>query len=401
MKAQSISQKKILLGISGSIAAYKAAILCRLLVKEGAEVRIVMSNNAKKFITPLTLSTLSKSPVYDEVTDGVSWNNHVELGIWADIMVIAPATATTLSKLVSGCADNMLIATYLSAKCPVLIAPAMDLDMWKHPSTLRNIAALKEFGNTIIPVGHGELASGLYGDGRMAEPEEILSYITNSLHKSQRLLNKTVLITAGPTYENLDPVRFIGNSSSGKMGLAIANAFANEGAQVKLVLGPVKLDIQNKNIELFHVRSANQMFEATEKWFDKSDFVIFAAAVADYRPEEMALNKIKKSDNEFTIKLVKNIDIAGTLGVRKRENQILVGFALETNNEFENAAKKLEKKNLDFIVLNSLKDEGAGFQHDTNKIAIISKSGLVKHFDLKPKSEVAQDLLETVLSPKD
>ncbi len=392
--------KKILLGISGSIAAYKVASLIRLLVKEGHEVKCIMTDSACHFISALTISTLSKHPVYKEFFSEEGWHNHVELGLWADLFLIAPATANTISKLANGAADNMLTATYLSAKCPVIIAPAMDLDMWHHGSTKANIDKLQSYGNTIIPVGHGELASGLVGDGRMAEPEEILTFLTTSFQTNQALTGKKVLVTAGPTYEHLDPVRFIGNYSSGKMGIAIANEAAKRGASVHLVLGPTN-HAPNDNVKLTKVVSAQQMYEACKLDFDAYDVVVFAAAVADYRPETVASEKIKKNDNTLSLTLQKNIDIAYTLGKNKREGQIIVGFALETNDEEANAMKKIHKKNLDFVVLNSLNDKGAGFGYETNKISIIRKDGSMQKFDLKSKVEVARDILnETINSIK-
>ena len=385
--------KKILLGVTGSIAAYKTAFLCRLLIKSGCEVKIIMTSAAKDFITPLTLSTLSGHEVIDSVADGAHWNNHVELGLWADLMLIAPVTATTLGKLAHGIADNMVVASYLSAKCPVFLAPAMDLDMWKHPSTTNNINLLKGFGNNIIPVGHGFLASGLEGDGRMAEPEEIISYLSSYFSTTLDLLGKKVLITAGPTYEAIDPVRFIGNRSSGKMGLAIAKECVSRGAEVHMVLGPVSLSVDNTKIQVTKVQSAQQMYEAASKIFPSSDITILAAAVADYKAAEIADHKLKKTADNMSIQLEKTIDIAATFGTLKQTNQKMIGFALETNDEIQHATSKLHKKNLDFIVLNSLNDSGAGFQHDTNKITILDKQGQITKFDLKSKKEVASDII--------
>lgn len=385
--------KKILLGVTGSIAAYKTAFLCRLLIKSGCEVKIIMTSAAKDFITPLTLSTLSGHEVIDSVADGAHWNNHVELGLWADLMLIAPVTATTLGKLAHGIADNMVVASYLSAKCPVFLAPAMDLDMWKHPSTTNNINLLKGFGNNIIPVGHGFLASGLEGDGRMAEPEEIISYLSSYFSTTLDLLGKKVLITAGPTYEAIDPVRFIGNRSSGKMGLAIAEECVSRGAEVHMVLGPVSLSVDNTKIQVTKVQSAQQMYEAASKIFPSSDITILAAAVADYKAAEIADHKLKKTADNMSIQLEKTIDIAATFGTLKQTNQKMIGFALETNDEIQHATSKLHKKNLDFIVLNSLNDNGAGFQHDTNKITILDKQGQITKFDLKSKKEVASDII--------
>ena len=388
--------KKIILCITGSIAAYKAASLVRLFVKANADVRVIMTPSACSFITPLTLSTLSKHEVHTEVSDGSSWNNHVELGLWADAMLVAPTTATTLAKMANGIADNMVVATYLSAKCPVYIAPAMDLDMWKHPSTLANIQKLESYGNGIIPVGNGELASGLHGEGRMAEPEDILSFLSSEFNKKQDLAGKKILITAGPTYEAIDPVRFIGNRSSGKMGVAIAESCARRGAQVELVLGPSKLKTAHSNIHCIRVQSAHDMYQAATRVFESCDAAIMAAAVADYTPKTVSDIKIKKKDGDLNIPLERTKDIAGYLGSIKK-NQILVGFALETNDEFQNANRKLQKKNLDFIVLNSLNDKGAGFQHDTNKIKIIKKSGESLEYPLKQKTEVAEDIVDELV----
>lgn len=391
-----IDGKKIILCITGSIAAYKAASLVRLFVKANADVRVIMTPSACSFITPLTLSTLSKHEVHTEVSDGNSWNNHVELGLWADAMIVAPCTATSLGKMANGIADNMVVATYLSAKCPVYIAPAMDLDMWKHPSTKNNIKKLESFGNEIIPVGDGELASGLTGEGRMAEPEEIIEFMIAAFSKEQDLVNKRILITAGPTYEAIDPVRYIGNRSSGKMGVAIAESCANRGARVELVLGPSKLSIDHPNINCTRIQSAEEMFQAAVTVFDKCDAAVMAAAVADYTPKTVSDIKIKKKDGDLTIPLERTKDIAGHLGSIKKD-QVLVGFALETNNEVENANRKLQKKNLDFIVLNSLNDKGAGFQHDTNKIKIFKKSGESIEYELKSKSEVAEDIVNELV----
>lgn len=392
-----LSGKKVILCITGSIAAYKAATLVRLFVKANADVRVIMTPSACSFITPLTLSTLSKHEVHTEVSNGSSWNNHVELGLWADAMIIAPTTATTLGKMANGIADNMVVATYLSAKCPVYIAPAMDLDMWKHPSTLSNIKKLESYGNKIIPVGDGELASGLSGEGRMAEPEEIFAYLENAFSKGKDLLGKKVLVTAGPTYEAIDPVRFIGNRSSGKMGVAIAESCANRGARVELVLGPSRLTVDHPNINCIRVQSAQEMYEAATKVFPSCNAAVMAAAVADYTPKTVSDIKIKKKDGDLNIPLERTKDIAGYLGSIKN-NQVLIGFALETNDEIANANRKLQKKNLDFIVLNSLNDKGAGFQHDTNKIRIIKKSGESLEFDLKSKTEVAEDIVNELVN---
>lgn len=393
-----LSGKKILLGITGSIAAYKSAFLTRLLIKAGAEVQVVMTPAATGFITPLTLATLSKKDVFTSVNAEDSWNNHVEMGLWADAMLVAPATATTLSKMAHGICDSIIVATYLSAKCPVFFAPAMDLDMWKHPATLDNVKRLQSFGNKLIPVGHGELASGLNGDGRMAEPEDIVQTLSNYFAKAQSLKGKTALVTAGPTYESLDPVRFIGNHSSGKMGIAIAEELANKGASVTLVLGPSKEIVENEHITVVRIRSAQEMYEACAKIFPETDISVLAAAVADYRPKTISTKKIKKSGNDLSIELERTTDIAATLGKTKKKGQLLIGFALETNNELENAKGKLERKNFDFIVLNSLKDKGAGFQHNTNKITIVGQNNKIKEFELKTKTEVAVDIVEEIES---
>ena len=389
--------KKIILAVTGSIAAYKAAFLTRLLIKAAAEVQVLMTDAAKYFITPLTLSTLSKKPVFTEIISEESWNNHVELGLWADAMVVAPCTATTLAKLANGMSDNIVTATYLSARCPIFIAPAMDLDMWKHPATVRNLDLLRGYGCHLIPVGHGELASGLVGDGRMAEPEEIILFLNNFFNKIQDLKGKKILVTAGPTYEALDPVRFIGNRSSGKMGVAIADELAERGAEVILVLGPSKLQAEHPSVLTLKVESAQQMYEAATAHFSECDAAILAAAVADYRPKHVSDIKIKKKEGDMTIELEKTLDIAATLGSRKQAHQKLIGFALETNSELENALSKLKRKNLDFIVLNSLRDAGAGFSHNTNKISIIFSENNVKEFDLKNKDDVAKDIVDELV----
>ena len=389
--------KKILLGITGGIAAYKTASLVRLFIKAGAEVRVVMTPAAKDFITPLTLSTLSKNEVYSSFTEDEDevWNNHVELGLWADLMLIAPATANTLSKMATGNSDNFLLATYVSAKCPVFFAPAMDLDMYKHPSTKNSFETLKNYGNFMIPAGTGELASGLSGEGRMAEPEEIFQFLEDHLSASLPLKGKHVMITAGPTYEAIDPVRFIGNHSSGKMGYEIAKAAADLGAEVTLISGPTHLQIAEDHIDLIKVVSTQDMYDAAMTNFETADVVIAAAAVADYKPESVADQKIKKADETLTIRLTKTQDILRSLGERK-QHQKLIGFALETNNELENAKAKLQKKNLDFVVLNSLQDKGAGFKNDTNKVSFVFQDE-VKTFGLKPKSEVAVDILNEII----
>ncbi len=391
--------KKILLGITGSIAAYKAALLTRLLVKEQAEVKIIMTRPAVDFITPLTLSTLSKNPVLIEFQKGETgeWNNHVELGLWADAMIIAPASANTLAKMANGICDNLLLATYLSARCPVFFAPAMDLDMLKHPATTRNIVTLTQSGNHIIDPGYGDLASGLVGTGRMAEPEEIVKELESHFSGKKKLTGKKALVTAGPTYEAIDPVRFIGNHSSGKMGFAIADALAQAGAQVDLVTGPTRETSQQKGVTVHPVVSADEMFNQCSALFPSSDIAVLAAAVADYKPLHRADQKIKKSDSNLHIELTKTTDIAASLGKIKKDGQIVVGFALETENEKANAEKKLVSKNFDLIVLNSLNDKGAGFGVDTNKIEIISRKNGSKKFDLKGKKEVAQDIVNAIL----
>jgi phosphopantothenoylcysteine decarboxylase/phosphopantothenate--cysteine ligase len=391
--------KKIILGVTGSIAAYKSALLVRLLVKQGVEVQVVMTKSATEFITPLTLATLSKRQVLISfVNDSTHlWNNHVELGLWADAIIIAPATAKTLSRLANGMADDLLTTIYLSARCPVFFAPAMDVDMFLHPSTSGNIQTLQSYGNHLIAPGHGELASGLVGDGRLAEPETIIDQLKKFFAVKQVAKGKRVLITAGPTAEPIDPVRYISNRSSGKMGYAIAHAFAMAGAQVTLVSGPVSLQLPDPDIKLIKVHTAEEMFQATQSNFESSDLVIFSAAVADYTSEHVASQKIKKQGSEMVLNLKKTTDIAGTLGPAKKTGQLLIGFALETENELEYAIDKMQRKNLDYIILNSLNDAGAGFAHDTNKISVIDTNKTVSHFTLKSKDEVAQDILEIVL----
>jgi phosphopantothenoylcysteine decarboxylase/phosphopantothenate--cysteine ligase len=394
-----LKNKKILLGVSGSIAAYKSAHLVRLLVKEGAEVQVVMTQQAKDFITPLTLATLSGKPVLSDFfapADG-TWNNHVELGMWADLLLIAPASANTLAKMAAGQCDNLLLATYLSARCPVYIAPAMDRDMWLHPATQNNIRTLSGRGAEIIDPGTGELASGLEGKGRMAEPEELTSYLVRHFQNNARLKGKKALVTAGPTYENLDPVRFIGNYSSGKMGFAIAEKLAAAGAEVTLIAGPTSLSVSG-SVKRADVVSAAEMLEACTSLAPQMDIVVMAAAVADYKPENIAVQKIKKKDLFYLLRLTKTTDILKELGASKPENQILVGFALETENELKNAKDKLKSKNLDFIVLNSLNDHGAGFKGDQNKISIIDKKNKVLSFPLKDKKEVAADIVDKISS---
>lgn len=387
--------KKILICISGGIAAYKINYLIRDFIKKGAEVQVLMTPSAEQFVSKLTLSTLSKNPVYsDFYSENGTWNNHVELALWADVILMAPCTANTLSKMVHGMCDNLVLATYMSAKSPVFIAPAMDLDMYQHPSTKQNLELAEDFGHHIIPAEDGELASGLSGQGRMAEPETISSIIENFFHSNKNLEGKTVLITAGPTYEAIDPVRFIGNHSSGKMGFSIAEEAANRGAKVILISGPSSEKTNHYNIELHRITSAKEMFAKVFEYYENADIAIASAAVADYAPKEIAKEKIKKNDDSLTIELVKNPDILKTMGDRKTK-QFLVGFALETQNEEENAKGKLQKKNLDMIVLNSLRDEGAGFKGATNKIKIITESS-VTEFPLKSKQQVAGDILNFV-----
>lgn len=396
--------KKILLGITAGIAAYKTASLVRLFIKAGAQVKVVMTPASKDFITPLTLSTLSKNPVHttftDDNDDNAVWNNHVELGLWADLFVIAPATANTLSKMTSGNSDNLLLATYLSAKCPVYFAPAMDLDMYQHPSTNISFESLERFGNIMIPATSGELASGLVGQGRMAEPEDIVAFIEKDILDKLPLRGKTVLITAGPTYEAIDPVRFIGNHSSGKMGFEIAKAAANLGAKVILISGPTNQKTEHSLIDVKPVVNAQNMYDQVHKYYKEADIAIMSAAVADYRPKNIANQKIKKKDSTLTLELEKTKDILASCGDEKK-NQFLVGFALETNNELENAIGKLKRKNLDLIVLNSLNDKGAGFGGVTNKVTFIDKNQTITEFELKSKAEVASDLINDILKQID
>jgi phosphopantothenoylcysteine decarboxylase/phosphopantothenate--cysteine ligase len=391
--------KKILLGISGSIAAYKAAPLSRLFIKAGAEVQILMTEAATNFISPLTLSTLTNKAVFSTVHSEEGWNNHVEFGLWADAMIVAPATANTLSRMACGLCDNVVLAAYLSARCPVFVAPAMDVDMWKHPTTLRNIDQLQQDGVHVLPVEHGELASGLIGEGRMAEPETILSHLQNFFQKKSFLKGKKILITAGPTLEEIDPVRYISNYSSGKMGLALTRAALEAGASVTLVLGPVHIPIlTHAELEVIHVKGAQEMYQAALQHFEKADIGIMAAAVADYRPESIAEQKIKKTGDQLVLKLIKNPDIAAELGRRKRPEQFLVGFALETENQEVNALSKLHKKNLDLIVLNSPNTPGAAFLHDTNQVSLLEADGTQQEFPLKTKDEVALDILNALHS---
>jgi phosphopantothenoylcysteine decarboxylase / phosphopantothenate---cysteine ligase len=387
-------KRKIILGISGSIAAYKSAFLTRLLVKNGDEVQVLMTPSATHFIAPLTLSTLAGRPVHVQIFSENGWHNHVELGLWADAMIIAPASANTIASLANGLCDNILLAVYLSARCPVFVAPAMDVDMWHHPATQNNIKTLVEHGVKIIPVGIGELASGLVGEGRMAEPEEIMAFLADFFEKKAIFKDKKALVTAGPTFEPLDPVRFIGNHSTGKMGIAIAESLAARGAEVTLVLGPTSEMPKNlHHIKVIKVGSAQQMFDACDAIFDKMDIAVLAAAVADYRPANVATEKIKKKTEDFSLELVKTIDIAATLGKRKRADQIFAGFALETNDEIAHAKGKLDRKNFDFIVLNSMRDAGAGFGHDTNKISIFRRDGGHSSFELKSKKAAAEDIV--------
>lgn len=390
--------KKILLAITGSIAAYKSILLTRLLVKAGAEVRVVMTPAARDFVSPLTLSTLSKNPVVTDLASNESWSNHVQLGRWADVMVVAPLSCNTLAKMAHGLCDNMLLATYLSATCPVVVAPAMDEDMWHHPTTRANLQKLESFGNRVIPVGRGELASGLYGDGRMAEPEAIMQFIQDQFFQQQDFAGKKALVTAGPTYEPIDPVRFIGNHSSGKMGVAIAEELARRGAFVHLVLGPSSLHTAMPGIKIHKVQTAEQMYEACMREFVNTDIAVMSAAVADYTPAVTNSEKIKKSSGSLTVELTKTRDILKSLGQEKRKGQLLVGFALETNNERAYAQEKLTGKNADMIVLNSLNDEGAGFGHDTNKITIFERSGQEIPYERKPKQQVAHDIVDRIVN---
>jgi len=391
--------KKVLLGITASIAAYKTANLVRLFKKEGALVRVIQTEASLAFVTPLTLATLAETEVLSKMIDDESeqWNSHVELGLWADFMLIAPTTAKTMAKMVSGLCDNLLLATYLSARCPVYYAPAMDLDMYQHPSTKENIDKLHAFGNRLIPAAFGELASGLVGEGRMAEPEEIVAFIIDDLNKQLSLKGKRALVTSGPTHEPIDPIRFISNRSSGKMGLSIAQELANRGAEVDVILGPSSMEVVHSNIKVHHVETANQMHEQVEKLFSAADIAIFAAAVADYTPDIVQKQKIKKSTSDWNINLRKTKDTLQEMSKQKKDHQFVIGFALETENELANAHDKLIKKNLDMIVLNSLRDKGAGFQHNTNKITIIDKARNSYNFELKHKDEVAKDIIDKII----
>lgn len=387
--------KKILIGITGSIAAYKIPVLVRLLIKEGAEVRVIMTRAATDFVSKLTLSTLSRAPVLVDLFDEESWANHVQLGRWADVMLIAPLSCNTLSKMATGGCDNLLLATYLSATCPVTVAPAMDEDMWHHPTTRQNLEALRSHGCSVIPVAYGELASGLVGEGRMAEPEAIVDYLEEYFRTKEELKGKKALVTAGPTYEALDPVRFIGNHSSGKMGYAIADELASRGADVTLVSGPVGIQTKSGAVHLVKATSARQMYQACQQNKDY-DIAVMAAAVADYTPVEVSGQKIKKAEGGLTIELKKTEDILASLGKDKGANQILVGFALETENEKDNALKKLRTKNADMVVLNSLNDKGAGFGGDTNRVTIFYRDGREKQFDTKSKESVAKDIVDSI-----
>ena len=389
--------KKILIGVTGSIAAYKSILLVRLLIKAGAEVRVILTPAAKDFVSPLTLSTLSKNPVLSDLFSDESWSNHVMLGRWADVMVIAPLSCNTLGKMANGLCDNLLLATYLSATCPVVVAPAMDEDMWHHPTTKINLQKLESYGNKIIPVAKGELASGLYGDGRMAEPEEILQYISDNFFLNKDLEGKKVLVTAGPTFEPIDPVRFVGNHSSGKMGIAISQELAKRGAEVNLVLGPSSIKVDDANVNVQKVQTADEMYNACINKFAETDVAIMSAAVADYTPATKASDKIKKSSDSLVIELTKTKDILKTLGQKKKNGQLLVGFALETSNEKAYAIDKLQSKNADMIVLNSLNDEGAGFGVDTNKITIFEKGGKEIAYERKPKQQVARDIVDRIV----
>jgi len=394
-----LQNKNIIVGVTGSIAAYKSALLVRILVKKGANVKVIMTHSAIEFITPLTLSTLSKNPVLIDFTKNTSgeWNNHVELGLWADALVIAPASANTIAKMANGICDNLLSATYLSARNNVYVAPAMDLDMLKHQSTVDNLKRIQSFGNKIIAPGNGELASGLFGEGRMAEPEDIVSFLEKEFSKNLPLAGKKILITAGPTYEAIDPVRFIGNHSSGKMGFALAEEFAAQGADVTLICGPNSLKAIHKNIKRIDIVSAEDLNKAAINAFKSADISVLSAAVADYKPVKVAGQKIKKADGTKVLELIPTKDTLADLGKQKKSKQLLVGFALETENEIMNAKAKIKNKNLDLIILNSLNDKGAGFKSDTNKISIIDKYNKITKFELKSKAEVAQDIIKVIL----
>ena len=396
-----LAGKRIILGVTGSIAAYKAVYLLRLLTREEADVQVILTPAAREFVGPVTFSALSGHPVLSDFfsSEGGDWNSHVEMGLSADLMLIAPVTATTLGKMAHGVADNLLITTFLSARCPVLVAPAMDMDMYKHPSTQRNLDLLREFGVQVIEPGKGELASGLEGPGRMEEPEAIVEVIRqmNTVPSKKKLLNKRVLVTAGPTHENIDPVRFIGNRSSGKMGFAIAEAFAAEGAKVHLVTGPVSLEVRSSGIEVSRVTSAADMFARCEEVIDQVDIAVFNAAVSDFTPIRASEVKVKRGSGEWSLQLKPTRDIAAEMGKRKRAGQIMVGFALETDHELEHARRKLEKKNMDLVVLNSMRDSGAGFETDTNRVTMVDRLGNVDRYELKPKAQVAADLVQRVI----
>jgi len=390
--------KKILLGITGSIAAYKSILLVRNFVKEGAEVKVIMTPSAKDFVTPLSLATLSKNPVLIDLFEENTWANHVMLGRWADVMIIAPLSCNTLAKMAHGLCDNLLLATYLSATCPVIVAPAMDEDMWFHPATKDNLEKLQARGNTIIPVEKGELASGLEGDGRMAEPDHILAHLINDFFFVKDLSGKKALVTAGPTHESIDPVRFVSNHASGKMGVAIAHELAKRGAEVDLVIGPSSIDVNISGVHVQHVESAAEMFEACIEKFTIAHIAVMAAAVADYTPAQVSKEKIKKNSDTITLELVRTKDILKSLGQKKIKGQVLVGFALESRNEKEYAISKLQNKNADMIVLNSLNDEGAGFGYDTNKITIFEKDGNQLTYGQKPKQQVAKDIVDRIVN---
>jgi phosphopantothenoylcysteine decarboxylase / phosphopantothenate---cysteine ligase len=392
-----VEGKKILLGICGSIAAYKAILLTRLLVKAGAEVKVVMTPAAKDFITPLSISTISKNEAYSDLSRNDTWTNHVQLGRWADLMLIAPVSCNTIAKMANGICDNLLLATYLSATCPVVIAPAMDEDMWLHPATKLNVEKLKTFGNGVIPVEKGELASGLYGDGRMAEPEQIISYLEMNFFFSGELNGKKALVTAGPTHEAFDPVRYIGNQSTGKMGVAIARELAQRGATVELVLGPSGIEINDSRIRVTHVQSAEEMYKACMEIFPTAQITVMSAAVADYKPVSFSSEKIKKNSDTFTLELSRTKDILQSLGSLKKEGQVLVGFALENTDEETYARKKLKSKNADMIVLNSLNDDGAGFGFDTNQVTIFEKDGNEIKYGQKNKQQVARDIVDRII----
>ena len=390
--------KKIILGITGSIAAYKAVVLVRELVKAGAEVRVIMTPSAKDFVTPLTLSTLSRNPVLVDLFDEQSWSNHVMLGRWADVLLMAPLSCNTMGKMANGLCDNLLLAVYLSATCPVVIAPAMDEDMWQHPATKANLDRLAAYGNHIIPVGNGALASGLNGEGRMAEPAQIMEFLQQQLWAKGTLTGKKALVTAGPTYEPIDPVRFIGNHSSGKMGIALARELQSRGAEVTLVLGPVSEPEALPGIRIKRVVTAEQMYTACMEYFPETDLTIMAAAVADYTPVHTATEKIKKTGESLPLELKKTTDILKSLGMIKKSNQVLAGFALETNDEKRHAIAKLENKNADLIVLNSMKDAGAGFGKDTNKVTLFARDGREFPFETKSKQAVAADIVDTLIN---